>query len=197
MGAITAVKLRAPVLGGNFGVWGGLFSTFDCTVKGIRRKEDPYNAIIAGFFTGGALAVRGGYKAMRNGAIGCAVLLAVIEGVGIGIGKYFAGNTKLEVSLVPGVAMMDLFVGDGLWVMLTPSVLRLLLLRGLRRGRWPNLRVEIPFRRRTFRSAFQANDFGYRAFPVLPRREHVQLSSQLDASFLFPFFFISAPSLSG
>lgn len=97
-GAITAVKLRAPVLGGNFGVWGGLFSTFDCTVKGIRRKEDPYNAIIAGFFTGGALAVRGGYKAMRNGAIGCAVLLAVIEGVGIGIGKYFAGNTKLEVS---------------------------------------------------------------------------------------------------
>lgn len=95
------MKLRAPVLGGNFGVWGGLFSTFDCTVKGIRRKEDPYNAIIAGFFTGGALAVRGGYKAMRNGAIGCAVLLAVIEGVGIGIGKYFAGNTKLEVSCVP------------------------------------------------------------------------------------------------
>jgi hypothetical protein len=44
IGAITAIKARAPVLGGNFGVWGGLFSTFDCTVKGIRRKEDPYNA---------------------------------------------------------------------------------------------------------------------------------------------------------
>jgi len=56
------------VLGGNFGVWGGLFSTYDCAVKGydsrqsldgptrltshsIRKKEDPYNAIIAGFFT--------------------------------------------------------------------------------------------------------------------------------------------------
>jgi import inner membrane translocase subunit TIM17 len=38
--------MRAPVLGGNFGVWGGLFSTFDCTVKGIRKKEDPYNAIM-------------------------------------------------------------------------------------------------------------------------------------------------------
>lgn len=44
IGALTAIKARAPVLGGNFGVWGGLFSTFDCAVKGIRRKEDPYNA---------------------------------------------------------------------------------------------------------------------------------------------------------
>lgn len=91
--------MRAPVLGGNFGVWGGLFSTFDCAVKGIRKKEDPYNAIIAGFFTGGSLAIRGGYKAARNGAIGCAVLLAVIEGVGIAFSKMMAGSTKLEVSL--------------------------------------------------------------------------------------------------
>ncbi|KAJ4393840.1 translocase of the inner membrane [Gnomoniopsis smithogilvyi] len=98
IGAITAVKMRAPVLGGNFGVWGGLFSTFDCAVKGIRKKEDPYNAIIAGFFTGGSLAIRGGYKAARNGAIGCAVLLAVIEGVGIAFSKMMAGSTKLEVN---------------------------------------------------------------------------------------------------
>lgn len=97
IGAITAIKARAPVLGGNFGVWGGLFSTFDCAVKGIRKKEDPYNAIIAGFFTGGSLAIRGGYKAARNGAIGCAVLLAVIEGVGIGFQRLMAGSTKLEV----------------------------------------------------------------------------------------------------
>lgn len=98
IGALTAIKMRAPVLGGNFGVWGGLFSTFDCAVKGIRKKEDPWNAITAGFFTGGALAIRGGYKAARNGAIGCAVLLAVIEGVGIGFQKMMAGATKLEVS---------------------------------------------------------------------------------------------------
>jgi mitochondrial import inner membrane translocase subunit TIM17 len=89
--------MRAPVLGGNFGVWGGLFSTFDCAVKGVRKTEDPYNAIIAGFFTGGSLAIRGGYKAARNGAIGCAVLLAVIEGVGIAFSKALAGSTKLEV----------------------------------------------------------------------------------------------------
>ena len=83
-------------------VWGGLFSTFDCSVKSLRgHKEDPWNSIIAGFFTGGSLAIRGGYKASRNGAIGCAVLLGVIEGVGIGFQKMFAGVTKLEVSCSP------------------------------------------------------------------------------------------------
>ncbi|OLL21648.1 Mitochondrial import inner membrane translocase subunit tim17 [Neolecta irregularis DAH-3] len=94
IGAIMAVKARAPVLGGNFGVWGGLFSTFDCAVKGIRKKEDPWNvcAIIAGFFTGGSLAIRGGMRSARNSAIGCACLLAVFEGVGIAMSKMFASQ---------------------------------------------------------------------------------------------------------
>ncbi|EDU41380.1 mitochondrial import inner membrane translocase subunit Tim17-A [Pyrenophora tritici-repentis Pt-1C-BFP] len=93
--AIVALKTRAPVLGGNFGVWGGLFSTFDCTVKGIRKKDDPWNPILGGFLTGGALAVRGGARAIRNNAIGCAVLLAVIEGVGIAFARIVAENTRL------------------------------------------------------------------------------------------------------
>ncbi|KAL1868255.1 translocase of the inner membrane [Diaporthe australafricana] len=101
IGAITAVKMRAPVLGGNFGAWGGIFSLSDCAVKGVRQKEDPWNAIGAGFLTGGALAIRGGFKSARNGAIGCAVLLAVIEGVGIGFQKMMAGSTKLEVPMPP------------------------------------------------------------------------------------------------
>lgn len=74
-----------------------MFSTYDCAIKGIRKKEDPWNAIIAGFFTGGSLAVRGGVKAARNSAIMCAVFLAVIEGVGIGFQRMMADNTKLEV----------------------------------------------------------------------------------------------------
>lgn len=78
-----------------------MFSTFDCAVKGIRKKEDPYNSIIAGFFTGGALAARGGYKAARNGAIMCAIFLAVIEGVGIGIQRFMADSTRLDVSIYP------------------------------------------------------------------------------------------------
>ena len=62
-----------------------------------RVQEDPWNAITAGFFTGGALAVRGGVKAARNSAIMCAVFLGVIEGVGIGFQRMMADNTKLEV----------------------------------------------------------------------------------------------------
>ena len=44
---------------GNFAVWGGLFSTFDCMLLGIRRKEDPWNAIGSGAITGAVLAARG------------------------------------------------------------------------------------------------------------------------------------------
>ena len=55
--------------------------------------------VIAGFFTGGALAIRGGMKAARNSAIGCGILLAVIEGVGIGIQRMMAENTRLDVRL--------------------------------------------------------------------------------------------------
>ena len=98
LGMITAIKARAPVTGGNFGVWGGMFSTFDCAVKGIRKKEDPYNSIIAGFFTGGCLAVRGGWRAARNGAIMCGIFLAVIEGVGIGLGRLMADRGQYDVS---------------------------------------------------------------------------------------------------
>lgn len=58
IGSISAIKARAPVTGGNFGVWGGMFSTFDCAVKGWRQKEDAWNAIISGFMTGGCLAAR-------------------------------------------------------------------------------------------------------------------------------------------
>jgi mitochondrial import inner membrane translocase subunit TIM17 len=61
VGAISSIKARAPVTGGNFGVWGGMFSTFDCAVKGWRQKEDAWNAIISGFMTGGCLAARSEY----------------------------------------------------------------------------------------------------------------------------------------
>jgi hypothetical protein len=54
--------------------------------------------VIAGFFTGGSLAIRGGIKAARNGAIMCAIFLAVIEGVGIGFQRMMAEQTRLDVS---------------------------------------------------------------------------------------------------
>ena len=64
---------------------------------GGKYADMVFSTVIAGFFTGGALAVRGGLKAARNSAIACGCLLAVIEGVGIGFQRMMAEGTKLEV----------------------------------------------------------------------------------------------------
>ena len=80
---LTAEHVRVPSHSGNFAVWGGLFSTFDCSLVGIRKKEDPWNSIISGAATGGVLAARGGWRAAgRSAAVG-GVLLAMIEGLQI------------------------------------------------------------------------------------------------------------------
>ena len=82
-GSLSAVQARAPVLGGQFAVWGGLFACFDCSLTSIRQKEDPWNSIISGGATGGVLAARAGPRAMASAAIVGGVLLALIEGMGI------------------------------------------------------------------------------------------------------------------
>jgi len=82
-GAVSAVTARAPVLGGQFAVWGGLFACCDCTLTAIRQKEDPWNAIMSGAATGGILAARAGPQAMASAAVVGGVLLALIEGMGI------------------------------------------------------------------------------------------------------------------
>jgi len=79
--AITAVKSRAPSLGGSFAVWGGLYSGFDCAFAYARGKEDFKNSIMSGASTGAVLAARTGWKgSLRSGIVGGA-LLALIEGV--------------------------------------------------------------------------------------------------------------------
>ncbi|CAG9798015.1 mitochondrial import inner membrane translocase subunit Tim17-B-like [Chironomus tepperi] len=83
IGSITSIKARSPIIAGNFAVWGGMFSTIDCTLVHFRKKEDPWNSIISGAATGGILAARNGVGAMAGSAIIGGVLLALIEGVGI------------------------------------------------------------------------------------------------------------------
>ena len=39
-------------------MWGGLFSSIDCGLVAIRKKEDPWNSIASGALTGGILAIR-------------------------------------------------------------------------------------------------------------------------------------------
>lgn len=58
--SVQAIRREAPRIGGSFAVWGGLFSTFDCTLVAVRHKEDPWNSIAAGALTGGFLSLRTG-----------------------------------------------------------------------------------------------------------------------------------------
>jgi mitochondrial import inner membrane translocase subunit TIM17 len=46
------VKTRVPIVAGSFAVWGVCFSSFDCTFTALRKKEDPWNAILSGAATG-------------------------------------------------------------------------------------------------------------------------------------------------
>eukprot|EP00928_Gymnodinium_smaydae_P048356 TRINITY_DN32317_c0_g1_i1.p2 TRINITY_DN32317_c0_g1~~TRINITY_DN32317_c0_g1_i1.p2 ORF type:complete len:201 (-),score=46.60 TRINITY_DN32317_c0_g1_i1:103-705(-) len=80
-GGLYSARQRAPILGGNFAVWGGTFSCFDCSLQYIRRRDDHWNAIASGFLTGGVLAARGGWKAASRNAVIGGVLLGIIEGV--------------------------------------------------------------------------------------------------------------------
>ena len=97
-----AVRVRAPVLGGGFAIWGGLFSTFDCTLVSIRKKEDIFNPIISGALVGGTLAARNGTKVMlKNAAVG-GVLLAVIEGFMMFLNGMFAKSQREMVAAQMG-----------------------------------------------------------------------------------------------
>jgi len=39
-------------------MWGGCFSSIDCTLVYLRKKEDPWNSIMSGAATGAILSVR-------------------------------------------------------------------------------------------------------------------------------------------
>eukprot|EP01083_Nonionella_stella_P180531 644101_1 len=95
-GCVQAIRQRAPVTGGAFALWGLSFSTFDCAIAKYRKKEDPWNAIMAGAATGGLLAARSGYKAVLMQAAFGGIFLAMIEGMGIAIGNSMSKKEEEE-----------------------------------------------------------------------------------------------------
>ncbi|XP_014240593.1 mitochondrial import inner membrane translocase subunit Tim17-B-like [Cimex lectularius] len=100
VGSMAAVKQRSPMIAGSFAVWGGLFSTIDCTLVHFRQKEDPWNSIISAAATGGILAARNGVPAMAGSALIGGVLLALIEGVGILFTRMQADHFRQEQHFV-------------------------------------------------------------------------------------------------
>ncbi|XP_010509340.1 PREDICTED: mitochondrial import inner membrane translocase subunit TIM17-2 [Camelina sativa] len=104
VGGTQSVSMNAPRTGGSFAVWGGLFSTFDCSMVYLRQKEDPWNSIIAGAATGGFLSMRQGLGAASRSAVFGGVLLALIEGAGIMLNKLLSQPQHMMMEEpVPGM----------------------------------------------------------------------------------------------
>lgn len=59
---LREVRMRSTLTGVQFAAWGGMFSTIDCCLVAIRKKEDPLNSIASGSLTGALLAIRSGPK---------------------------------------------------------------------------------------------------------------------------------------
>ncbi|KAJ3289891.1 translocase of the inner membrane [Borealophlyctis nickersoniae] len=100
-GSLASIKARAPVLGGNFAVWSGLFNAGDCMIAGVRGKEDAWNPIIAGGATGAILAARSGPRVMAVSAVFGAAILAVMEGVGAMLNRMNAETYKPQAPMLP------------------------------------------------------------------------------------------------
>lgn len=108
VGGSQAVRMNAPRIGGSFAVWGGLFSTFDCSMVYLRQKEDPWNSILAGAATGGFLQMRQGIGPAGRSALFGGVLLALIEGAGIMLNKVMSAPQELPIFVedLPGGAQV-------------------------------------------------------------------------------------------
>ncbi|KAK5578543.1 hypothetical protein RB653_008215 [Dictyostelium firmibasis] len=73
------LRKRSPKFGGNFAIWGSLFSGFDCTLSYIRKTEDTVNPIAAGALTGGILAARSGWRHSVQAAAFGGIFIGIIE----------------------------------------------------------------------------------------------------------------------
>lgn len=94
LGSVMAIKERSPIIAGNFATWGVVFSTIDCTMVHIRKKEDPWNSIISGAAAGGILSARTGLVTMAGSALIGGMILALIEGIGIFMTRLAADQFK-------------------------------------------------------------------------------------------------------
>ncbi|EPZ36578.1 mitochondrial import inner membrane translocase subunit Tim17-B-like protein [Rozella allomycis CSF55] len=103
-GSLNAMKTHAPIRGGQFAAWGGLYSAFDCTLMQIRGKEDPWNAIMSGALAGGVIQARKGWSAILVSAFAGGLILGVIEGVGIAINRAMSGMHAPVAPMLPETA---------------------------------------------------------------------------------------------
>jgi import inner membrane translocase subunit TIM22 len=63
----------------NFGMIGAIFTASECTIEGLRAKNDLWNGVAGGCVTGGALAMKAGPQAAAIGCAGFAAFSAAID----------------------------------------------------------------------------------------------------------------------
>jgi import inner membrane translocase subunit TIM17 len=81
------------VTGGNFGIWGGLFSTFVTGGTLALRSEFlvpwPFHRL--------TLLFLGGPRSALGSAIACGILLGVFEGVGVLMSRVFSEGQRPQM----------------------------------------------------------------------------------------------------
>jgi import inner membrane translocase subunit TIM22 len=65
--------------GRNFALVGSIFSGTECTIEGLRAKNDIWNGVAGGCITGGVLARKAGPQAVAVGCLGFAGFSAAID----------------------------------------------------------------------------------------------------------------------
>jgi len=88
VGSFKTTRMNAGRIAVGFAVWGGIFSSVDCTMVYMRQKNDPWNSIISGAATGAILSARAGPATMFSSALMGGVLLGVIEGANIALSNF-------------------------------------------------------------------------------------------------------------
>ncbi|CAI4057072.1 hypothetical protein SKDZ_04G0270 [Saccharomyces kudriavzevii ZP591] len=63
----------------NFGYIGMIYAGVECVIESLRAKNDIYNGVTAGFFTGASLAYKAGPQAALMGGAGFAAFSAAID----------------------------------------------------------------------------------------------------------------------
>lgn len=59
---VLMAKRKAPIYGGNFASWMGLFGFWQCSFLYLTDNDSHMNQILAGAFTGGMVNLKGGFK---------------------------------------------------------------------------------------------------------------------------------------
>ena len=78
---ITLLRQKATSLGGSFATWSLFYSASYCACSFLRKREDCYNGIIAGFSTGFILSMRSGLRSAIKSGIAGGFFLSAVEGI--------------------------------------------------------------------------------------------------------------------